>query len=588
MELQPEVEARAPDFYGLDHGPGKVVVRRGKMTPKGRSLSLSQVSTVDSAAQGSKSEAGGLFSAMDALTKAHSSGRVGSKASVQTTSTMESRPAPSTRPSSGNSRVLQSGAREVLSRRHTIDDRRVPASTPLARRHTIDEGSLPSRSQSNGAMERRPSDAALEASNGFQSKKKSALDMTPRTARKYRIHQHRLSLDGATDEKPHHRDVRRGSHMGAESLAIMAIAKKYEEGSDDDVDPRLCGFLVDDRVTTAEGPDADGPWKHMGVGCVVEPGPKKGMLQILFADTRQVFGIRACNLLNITNPARSGKYALPEKHARIRNTEGSTKQHTDAMEAGKARQRSTMAGLSAQQMKDGTVSRELKTEGIPATEPNKYTFRDGCGASGLEIGDTVGCIKHRHLKPLGVIVKEGTKVGEVLVRVGDLGVRSFPCSELSKIEFEAPRDKGKAAQRASFVNTSTRKSFTLTVDEAMSTFSNEPQKEVKVWKRDPDPIVDKKVQVIEVTATHCFVYGDYVRVAPSSEKMNNPMWSAMGIGFVRGPGDRPGTIQVQFDSGSEAWTLFSDDLEHVDRSETTDRMFQQLNPSLLAKRRGSA
>jgi len=245
------------DLYGADLASYKVILRR-------------------------------MFPRMDELTKAHNDGK-------------------RLRPSWASSRIVQGGGREVIS----------PGSRPPTRRLTVGDGSPPSKSQSTGTLQQRPStvevlmaahngpmNACFQASTDFQSigGKVSSLNMSPRTARKYRIHKHRLSCDGALDEHQR-RDSRGGSLVGADSLAILA-AKENQE----DADPWLCGFRVDDIVSTAEGQDADGPWGLMGVGRVVEPSEKKGLLKIYFPKIGEAFHIRAFNLLNITDPSRSGNY----------------------------------------------------------------------------------------------------------------------------------------------------------------------------------------------------------------------------------------------------------------------------------------
>jgi len=350
----------------------------------------------------------------------------------------------------------------------------------------------------------------------------------------------------------------------------------YDDNSSDDEEVRaLCGFLVGDKVTTAGGPDADGPWKNMGIGFVKGPTVlnnkeyHQGWLNVYYQDKREMYSIKAKNLKNLTDPERSGKNMLPKPKPPI------------------YKYKKGAPDLRAQ----GTIAaRSLTADGkviTRAIEPTKFTFRDGLEAAGLEVGDLVGSNigGHKH-EVLGTIVKDGANAGEVLVRVGDLGIRSFHASQLSKIEVEG-RDKKRAAFRASYVDVDSAKRFTLSLDEAEGKF-NEAEVEHKVGGglrsrqiKDPDPNAR-------------FQAGEWVRATESSsnqfttqrDDVHKEMWANLGIGKVRGPGLDEGTVIVQFDNAAEVWTIKSEDLESVPRKLATDRAFRLTDYDLL-KRRGS-
>lgn len=145
------------------------------------------------------------------------------------------------------------------------------------------------------------------------------------------------------------------------------------------------GFKVDDIVTTQDGPDADGPWRGMGMGAVKGPSSQKGFLTVYFRESRETFSIKASSLRNHTDVSRSGRYNRPvEIKQEVKRCGG--------------RQQSTKATFSC--MNDG--------KGIPAKEPTTWTFRDGLEAAGLEIGDLVGAnIGGHRYETMGTIVGEG-------------------------------------------------------------------------------------------------------------------------------------------------------------------------------------
>jgi len=341
----------------------------------------------------------------------------------------------------------------------------------------------------------------------------------------------------------------------------------------DPEDPKLCGFRVGDKVSVADGPDADGPWKKMGDGEVRGSGNVMGTLKVYFIDGNDEFPMRAVNLLNLTEHSRSGKHI-----------------HQKEEEQGKERKADSAASCMERGIRTvGVRSGSTKHQGIRAIEPTPYTFRDGIEACGLEIGDWVGNNNRGNMTALGVVVREGDKPGTVFVRVGDLGVRVFPATALTKMQSD--HNKEKAARRASFIDPRNSQKYTLSMDEARTDFAEENVYE-PTWKKDCSDLMRAKKAMAHVAGydpLHGFNVLDFVKVKPAATRRDGSVpvsWAALGMGCVRGPGEEEGSITVQFDNGCETWDLPADQLELVPEDKTSDRAFYLPNHERILKRRG--
>lgn len=557
--------------------PDKIVKRRGNFTQKGkaRDLSLASVNTADTLNTDAGSQVGYKpnVEAASRLSSKLSVESAGSRLSVESAGTVSahstprlpSRPSSVTgRPSSGKSKTLQGGGKHILEeRRHST----VESSPSLP----LEKASLPGRSSSNEPTGRRASfaesSAGVAAADSVAVARPSVLDMpymSPRTARKHNLHKHRMSMEGESPPMHKHQS-RRGSHLGAESLDIMM--QQRDRYMHEPEDPKMCGFRVGDNVSVADGPDADGPWKKMGDGEVRGFGNVRGFVKVYFIDGDEEFPMKAVNLLNLTEHSRSGK-------------------HIHQKEEEQFKERQADSGASCMERGIRTVGvRSATNTGIRAIEPTPYTFRDGIEACGLEIGDWVGDNSSSgNMTALGVVVREGDKPGTVLVRVGDLGIRSFAAAALTKME--SNHNKEKAARRASFIDPRNSKKFTLSIDEARTAFAEENVYE-PTWKKDNSDLMRAKKGVAAIAGydpMHGFPVMAFVQVKPSAK--NPTSWASLGMGCVRGPGQEEGSITVQFDNGCETWDLAADTLELVPQKQTSDRAFYLPSEERIQKRRG--
>merc|ERR1712232_218886 len=119
-------------------------------------------------------------------------------------------------------------------------------------------------------------------------------------------------------------------------------------------------------------------------------------------------------------------------------------------------------------------------------------------------------------------------------------MRLFHVKDLTKVaakEFKEYENKADRAFKAGSIDPGKKSAFTLSADEASADFAGE--------RRRPS----KKVQI---DVSHGLQIGDYVMV---DDDKDNPMWREMGIGVIRGLGDRTDTMQVQFESGGDSFTL---------------------------------
>lgn len=302
----------------------------------------------------------------------------------------------------------------------------------------------------------------------------------------------------------------------------------------------MCGFHMGDRVTTIGGSDEDGPWKNMGDGIVVTGHlpSRKGCLNVQFPLTGDTFSIKACNLFNITDPQHSGQYM----------------RHLVKEEDSEPKRRKS----------------KKQTKTIESTDEAEQC---------IVPGDLVARSDSYQL--LGIVVNYAPKDGELLVNVGELGIRTFKKEHLKKV-LQSDNGKSERALRASVIDETKRKRHTLTLKEAEGVALEDSSvgrsgSKSQSKNREDGPTTQKK----EIDPNDGFRVGDFVKVA---DAMDNPMWQALGIGVVRGPGKNPGTMQVQFDSGGEYWTLFVNQLEHVDKAAATDRKFKITDESLLRRR----
>lgn len=434
------------------------------------------------------------------------------------------------------------------------------------------------------------------------------MDMTPRTARRYLIHQHRegKQAEGEFSEKEvegqhyKHRHER-GSHMCAESLAILHKKQKEKEETDA-IDPSMEGFLVGDRVETTNGPDHEGPWKEMGEGTVHMRNQyaKKHYLTVFFPLTGDAFNIKACNLYNITDPSRSGEFMLPKKYR-----SGSKESRSGSKASRSGSKKNSKENLDPEPETTEYVDEKVRREVLKAFETRKSLVADADDIEaiemrrllwqlGIEIGDTVapmGNMTDAH----GIVVAPGKRKGEVMVRLGDLGIRAFKAVDLKVLKTDEERcgaDADELAQikkdraaKAARIDPDDRKPWTLTTGEAGDKFDEvavdrRAKSKCKALQEVPDEAIVKKEKQFD--PMYGFRKGDFVKVADAS----NPMWATLGIGVCRGPGDKPGTMQVQFESGGEYWTLFIEQLEQVKKADATDRTWKQTDDAQLRKRQG--
>lgn len=453
------------------------------------------------------------------------------------------------------------GSRAIV-RRHSINEQ-VPtqslAMDKMPRRFSTIEGT-PSGWPGMGSVQRSASSSDLVGSrrpsclgtdmdglDAFNTpeRKRSVLDMSPRSQRKYNMHKHRLDAEGDSHHSHNHghRSHSKGSHLGAESLAVLS---SKHGGKEEELDPALFGFKLGDKVTPQGGTSEDGPWKDMGEGVVVEgilPN-KKHYINVRFKATGDTFSLRGCHLYNLTDPSRSGVYNRGEEKVRAH-----------------------------------VCLRDAMIEG------ETYIADNTLEAAGLEIGDEVSGVDPRGKAGIrGTVVKAGSKPGDVMVRVGDLGIRCFSVVHLRKIQHNTDTVEDKDA-RASKAKSVDGRRGSLTLNEAAGEFKEEflgTLKESKAGRRRQSLAADaqaaKKVEVVE--AETGLKNGDWVTVRTTMK--GNPMWHALGIGRVRGPGAQEGTLQVQFDSGGEVWTLFAGQLERCEKA--TDRQFKVMDRELLSKR----
>lgn len=252
-------------------------------------------------------------------------------------------------------------------------------------------------------------------------------------------------------------------------------------------------FKVGDKVTTAHGPDKDGPWRDMGLGTIVGMGSKPGWLNIVFERSGESYMIKASNL------------SYPKK-----------------------RRKKDDFGEDA--YKDST----------------RFNIREPLG--GLTVGDHVIFGGGR-----GIVVREGTSNGTVLIKLGGLGIRSVEVSKVVKVQGE----KAAIADVAGKVDRD-KQAFELSLDEAMDDFKNhyarakaKMQGEVYEEKEEqPEPTdvgnTDGRLKV-----------GDMVKVSGSGP------WGNMGHGKITGNGEKEGTVMVQFDKAGDSWCLSADRLTRV-------------------------
>lgn len=489
-----------------------------------------------------------------------------------------------------------------ISRRHSIQElpsqSLSPEKSKSSRRFSTIESGAPSSSSSS--MNRRGScpggmDPAQFAvpegpSEKQPERKKSVMDMSPRTARRFLIHQHRVGAEETEDgahhsSSRHHRQgsKRRGTvHLGAESLAIIT-EKKEEAAKEAAIDPTLHGFLVGDAVTMEKGPDEGGPWKDMGEGEVAQGRLpyRKGMVNVFFPSSRETFNIRACNLFNLTDPMRSGDSMLHLTQQKTRGRAPGASNYTGKID------QSTNRGDRGEQVVTGAKGdQDEKHEKGDKRIYRKYQERRQastieanvalCGSTlegaGMEPGDLVGSTGTGGV--LGTVVKEG-KNGDVFVNTGEMGIRSFNIMLLTKIQ-SSEEDKEDRAFKARFVDGKSKKSHTMTMDQASGPFGQTKQE-----KAAADSVVSIANGGIDTETG--LKTGDVCRIKDADE---NPMWAVLGIGVVRGPGEKAGTMQVQFDCGGEYWTFFIDKLEKLDKSKGSDRKMKMVDPIQL-RRRGS-
>lgn len=333
----------------------------------------------------------------------------------------------------------------------------------------------------------------------------------------------------------HHR---RGSasRLGPESLAVLEKSKEEAENAKNVKDDDLFGFLVGDKVTPQGGPDAHGPWEKLGDAVVIEKGKKKGFIDIKFEKTGDVFTLKAANLTNITDPLRSGSH--------VRN-------------------------------KKGDNGKKMRACVLPAASFQEAVSIQNDPLGGLKAGDHVGIGTGGE----GIIVKEGNAPGIVLVRFGDLGIRSVPLAQLTKMRKQG-QDGAVEAMNAASVDSTSRKRFTLSLNEASGVFNEKTAfaedraaKEMMAAKEKEVDADKAKEESVETDPLKGLKVGDYVLVTDA-----NPIWQDFGQGCIRSLGPKAGTFNIQFDSGGDTFCIHADQLKKV---QAPERRFRKLGQKII-------
>jgi len=158
---------------------------------------------------------------------------------------------------------------------------------------------------------------------------------------------------------------------------------------------------------------------------------------------------------------------------------------------------------------------------------------------GIKVGDTVAFSNGGR----GVVVKEGITPGTVLVRFGELGIRSVQCNSVTKLRLSDDSEPVEdLAWKSRWVDPTQKKSYQLTLDEAMMTFQEQYDFEKAMAEKDKHA-VDPNDPMKGLRP------GDFVTVN------DHGPWHDLGVGLVKGPGKHAGTAMVQFDCVGDMWTL---------------------------------
>lgn len=293
-------------------------------------------------------------------------------------------------------------------------------------------------------------------------------------------HSRRSSKSAVTDEL-----ARRGSKQSV--VSVSESRRESRRGSKIAYlqEEQLPPLSIGDRVTAADGPDADGPWRDMGHGTVEAFSEKEGKVLVRF-ETGDAFELRAKNLVNL---------ALKQQM----DSRNASKQKTDTSEL--------------------------------AYDPYR----------GIEVGDHVAFSNGGR----GVVVKHAATEGMVLVQCGQLGVRSVSCNQVTKVRGKEETDHAADAWKASFVNPGQKQVYQLSLAEAMGTFNEQVNWEQEKYKLEEEA----KTYVDPSDPMKGFRIGEFVFVD------DHGPWHEMGIGLIRGPGDKFGTVMVQFDVAGDTWML---------------------------------
>jgi hypothetical protein len=387
---------------------------------------------------------------------------------------------------------------------------------------------------------------------------------TPSQARRQTIHAHRLTVDtGLVDpgspggrsgrshsrgHTPGHSDPtspssaksrrslssgggRQTIKLGAESLAIIHQMKEEEALANFHEDESMCGFKVGDKVTPRGGPDEHGPWEKLGDAIVVGPDRRKGYLRVRFDKTGDSFVIKGGNLFNLTDPDRSGVH--------VKSTD-----------------------------QDHTVKK--RRELIDRRETSEVTGHTNDPMHGIKCGDHVSVGNGG----AGIVVKEGATKGTVLVRFGDLGIRSVPANSLVKKKVSA-EELAMEATKAAEIDDSSKKNFTLSLTEATGSFDDNlagredrAAKEEKIAKVKEQELQNQLRAPVKDDPDCGLKLGDYVAVDDG-----NPMWRDIGVGCIRSHGPKIGTFSIQFESGGDTWVIKAEQLK---KKTAPDRKFRRL------------
>lgn len=201
---------------------------------------------------------------------------------------------------------------------------------------------------------------------GVQSQSKTSLPPpVPPSSPRSRSHRHRHGKKERSGKKEHKaKEFASSGVLCRTGGSLAAVASSI-----------LYGFLVGDKVTTAGGPDAAGPWREMGNGKVVGRSAQKGFLIVKF-----------------TEGVRSEEFAIRAKNL-------------------------------------------MKASESPVSEPNSDLQQYGLSVGDAVIWHRDGPASDVHNQSRGIVTDSGPSSGIALVKFGGVGVRSVRIDQLAKVVF---------------------------------------------------------------------------------------------------------------------------------------------------------